>query len=131
MVADHAGCCGEQPVGIGVEVVPHLLPFNCLTYLDFFHSSEFLQKLQIDKPGLTPTAKMRLLNLNSYAQLCISDYKGVLLPADSPVYQVPMAHTKSKQVLVNGMLDALKSLLPASNQVQGSVDSKMGFLIGK
>ncbi|EDV94306.1 FAST kinase domain-containing protein 4 [Drosophila grimshawi] len=92
-------------------------------------SADFLAKLESDKAGLTPTAKMRLLNLNSYAQLCASDYKGVLLPADSAVYQVPMAHTKTKHILVNGMLDALKSLLPASNHVQGSVDSKMGFLI--
>lgn len=74
---------------------------------------------------------MRLLNLNSYAQLCLTGYKGALLPTDSPAYDVPMAHTKSKQILVNGMLDALKSLLPAVNHVQSSVDSKMGFLIGK
>lgn len=132
LVSDHARHCRAHPAGIGVKVVD--ISFQSTNYLihkDFSHSSEFLQKLQIDKPGLTPTSKMRLLNLNSYAQLCVSGYKGVLLPADSPAYQVPMAHTKSKQILVNGMLDALKSLLPASNQVQGSVDSKMGFLIGK
>jgi len=74
---------------------------------------------------------MRLLNLNSYAQLLATNYKGPLLAADSLVYQVPMAHPKGKQVLVNGMLDALKSLLPASNHFQSAVDSKMGFLIGK
>ncbi|KAH8382043.1 hypothetical protein KR009_001560 [Drosophila setifemur] len=90
---------------------------------------DFLEQLKKDKAGVTATSKMRLLNLNSYAQLLATDYKGPLLAADSPVYQVPMAHTKAKQVLVNGMLDALKSLLPASNHVQTSVDSKMGFLI--
>ncbi|XP_017870431.1 PREDICTED: protein TBRG4 [Drosophila arizonae] len=92
-------------------------------------STEFLTKLESDKAVFTPTSKMRLLNLNSYAQLCLTGYKGALLPADSPAYDVPMAHTKSKQILVNGMLDALKSLLPAVNHVQSSVDSKMGFLI--
>ncbi|XP_062126611.1 FAST kinase domain-containing protein 4 [Drosophila sulfurigaster albostrigata] len=99
------------------------------SHLESVLSTDFLTNLQSDKAGLSPTSKMRLLNLNSYAQLCASDYKGALLPADSPAYQVPMAHTKSKQVLVNGMLDALKSLLPASNHVLGSVDSKMGFII--
>ncbi|ALC47575.1 CG13850 [Drosophila busckii] len=89
----------------------------------------FVEQLKSEKTGLSPTCKMRLLNLNSYAQLLTTDYKGALLPADSPVYQVPMAHTKSKQILVNGMLDALKSLLPTSNHVQTAVDSKMGFLI--
>ncbi|KAH8346500.1 hypothetical protein KR084_001659 [Drosophila pseudotakahashii] len=92
-------------------------------------SADFLEALQKDKAGVTPTSKMRLLNLNSYAQLLATDYKGPLLTADSPAYQVPMAHPKAKQVLVNGMLDALKSLLPASNHFQSAVDSKMGFLI--
>ncbi|XP_017131399.1 FAST kinase domain-containing protein 4 [Drosophila elegans] len=92
-------------------------------------SADFLEKLQKDKAGITATSKMRLLNLNSYAQLLATDYKGPLLSADSPAYQVPMAHPKAKQVLVNGMLDALKSLLPASNHFQSAVDSKMGFLI--
>ncbi|EDW24551.1 GL23341 [Drosophila persimilis] len=98
-------------------------------HLDSVLSPGFLELLEKDKSGLTPVSKMRLLNLNSYAQLLATDYKGVLLPADSPAYQVPMAHTKTKQILVNGMLDALKSLLPATNHVQTSVDSKMGFLI--
>ncbi|XP_050744811.1 FAST kinase domain-containing protein 4 [Drosophila biarmipes] len=92
-------------------------------------SADFLEALQKDKAGVTATSKMRLLNLNSYAQLLATDYKGPLLAADSPAYQVPMAHPKTKQVLVNGMLDALKSLLPASNHLQSAVDSKMGFLI--
>ncbi|XP_070852395.1 FAST kinase domain-containing protein 4 [Drosophila suzukii] len=92
-------------------------------------SADFLETLQKDKAGVTATSKMRLLNLNSYAQLLATNYKGPLLAADSLVYQVPMAHPKGKQVLVNGMLDALKSLLPASNHFQSAVDSKMGFLI--
>ncbi|XP_017023677.1 FAST kinase domain-containing protein 4 [Drosophila kikkawai] len=92
-------------------------------------SAEFLEQLQKDKAGVTATSKMRLLNLNSYAQLLAVDYKGPLLAADSPAFQVPIAHPKAKQVLVTGMLDALKSLLPASNHVQSLVDSKMGFLI--
>lgn len=92
-------------------------------------SPEFLEKLAKDKSGVTATSKMRLLNLNSYAQLLATDYKGPLLPADSPAYEVLMAHPKAKQVLVNGMLDALKSLLPSTNHFQTAVDSKMGFLI--
>ncbi|XP_020813139.1 protein TBRG4 [Drosophila serrata] len=99
------------------------------SHLSSVLSAEFLEQLQKDKAGVTPTSKMRLLNLNSYAQLLAVDYKGPLLAADSPAFQVPMAHPKAKQVLVTGMLDALKSLLPASNHVQSLVDSKMGFLI--
>ncbi|XP_036323660.1 FAST kinase domain-containing protein 4 [Rhagoletis pomonella] len=92
-------------------------------------SPEFIEKLEIERNGLSPTIKMKLLNLNAYAQLLASDYNGALLPLESDVYNLPMAHSKSKQVLVNGMLDALKSLLPASNHMKSLYDSKMGFLI--
>ncbi|CAD6994505.1 protein TBRG4 [Ceratitis capitata] len=92
-------------------------------------SVKFLQKLETERNGLAPTIKMKLLNLNGYAQLLANDYKGSLLPADSSAFNVPIAHSKSKQILVNGMLDALKSLLPASNHLKSLHDSKMGFLI--
>lgn len=91
----------------------------------------FVEKLQTDRSGLSATSKMKLLNLNSYAQLLFTDYKGALLTPDSVVYDVPMAHPKEKQVLINGLLDALKSLLPAKNHLNIMVDSKMGFLIGE
>lgn len=94
-------------------------------------SLAFVEKLQADKSGLSATSKMKLLNLNSYAHLMANDYKGPVLAVDSCVHDVPMAHSKSKQVLVNGLLDALKSLLPATNHVNSMVDSKMGFLIGE
>ncbi|XP_053945247.1 FAST kinase domain-containing protein 4 [Anastrepha ludens] len=92
-------------------------------------SAEFIGKLEKERNGLSPTSKMKLLNLNGYAQLLTSDYKGSLLPEDSTMYDVPLTHSKSKQILVNGMLDALKSLLPAINHLKTLHDSKMGFLI--
>ncbi|XP_073815789.1 FAST kinase domain-containing protein 4 [Musca autumnalis] len=92
-------------------------------------SKSFVEKVQSEKTGLSATSKMKLLHLNSYAQMLATDYKGELIPTDSEVYNVPMAHAKGKQVLVNGLLDALKSLLPSQNHVQSLVDSKMGFLI--
>lgn len=92
-------------------------------------SANFVEKLEADRNGLSPTSKMKLLNLNAYAQHLACDYKGTLLPEDSAVFRVPLAHSKSKQILINGMLDALKSLLPASNHLKSLHDSKMGFLI--
>lgn len=73
---------------------------------------------------------MKLLNLNSYAQLVAISYTGPTICSTSAVFDVPLAHSKSKQTLLNGMLDALKSLLPSNNHVRKLVDSKMGFLIG-
>ena len=73
---------------------------------------------------------MKLLNINAYAKLMMNSYSGPLLANDSSVYSVPLAHNKSKQILLNGMLDALKTLLASQNFFKIAVDSKMGFLIG-
>lgn len=97
--------------------------------LNSVFSAKFVEKLEADRNGLSPTSKMKLLNLNGYAKYLACDYKGPLLPEDSGVFRVPLAHSKSKQILINGMLDALKSLLPASNHLKSLHDSKMGFLI--
>ncbi|CAD7090388.1 unnamed protein product [Hermetia illucens] len=90
---------------------------------------EFIEKLESEKGGLTPTMKMKLLNINASAKHLLGGYKGPFLKEDGPVFSVPMAHNKSKQIIVNGMLDALKSLLSSSTYVKTLVDSKMGFLI--
>ncbi|XP_037950789.1 FAST kinase domain-containing protein 4 [Teleopsis dalmanni] len=97
-------------------------------HLESVLNSKFLQTLTA-KNNLSPTSKMKLLNLNSYAQILANNYKGSLLPADSDIFNVPIVHSKTKTILLNGMLDALKSLLPANNHFNSLVDSKMGFLI--
>lgn len=126
----------QQDFTKNVDWLNHIWALTMLGLCDNQHletvlSAEFLDKLQSDKNGLTATTKMKLLNLNSYAKLLKTDYKGPTVAPESIVYDVPMAHPKSKQVLVNGLLDALKSLLPANNHVNSMVDSKMGFLIGE
>lgn len=96
-----------------------------------YFRDEFIEKLESEKGGLTPTMKMKLLNINASAKHLLEGYKGPFLKEDGPVFSVPMARNKSKQIIVNGMLDALKSLLSSSTYVKTLVDSKMGFLIGK
>lgn len=126
----------QQDFNKHVDWLNHVWALTMLGLCDNQHLEsvlvpEFVEKLKSDKTGLTATSKMKLLNLNSYAKLMATDYKGPVIANDSVVYDVPMAHPKGKQVLVNGLMDALKSLLPANNHVQSLVDSKMGFLIGK
>lgn len=124
----------QQDFTKNIDWLNHVWALTMLGLCDNKHlesvlAQTFVDKLQADKTGLTATSKMKLLNLNSYAQLIAADYKGPVISNDSIVYDVPMAHPKSKQVLVNGLKDALKSLLPANNHVNSLVDSKMGFLI--
>ncbi|XP_055385129.1 FAST kinase domain-containing protein 4 [Condylostylus longicornis] len=90
-------------------------------------SNDFINELKKEKFGLTPNLKMKLLNVNGYAQLLLESYSGPLIQDNNEINGVPMAHNKSKQILIDGMLDALKSL--TSKNAMSLVDSKMGFLI--
>ncbi|XP_055903869.1 FAST kinase domain-containing protein 4 [Eupeodes corollae] len=90
-------------------------------------SDKFIEELGTEMSGLTPNAKMKLLNLNSIVQIDKKQVTG--LPKDSSVFDLQIAHSKSKQIQLNAMMDALKSLLPSNNHVQPLVNTRMGFLI--
>lgn len=79
---------------------------------------------------LSPTIKMKLLNIDAASRILYKDYTGSQLVAGSSVYDVPLGYSKNKQILVNGLLDALKSLFPSETYVRTSFDTKMGFVIG-
>lgn len=97
----------------------------------FFFRNEFIEKLVIDRGAdLSATIKMKLLNINAAAELLTSKYDGAKLAANSSIFDVPIVHNKNKQILVNGLLDALKSLFPSEKFVRTNTDSKMGFVIG-
>lgn len=106
-----------------------LLRFVNAEQVESVLSEEFLKQLEEKRSGLIPTVKMKLLNINAYAKLMMDSYSGALLSPNSNVYSVPIAHNKSKQILLNGMLDSLKSLFTSQSLVKSLVDSQMGFLI--
>lgn len=107
-----------------------VLEFVTPQHIDSVLRRDFLEKLLQERKGvITPTIKMKLLNINAAAKLLLPDYKDTLLPDTSSVFDVPLAHSKEKQILVNGMLDALKSLISIENYVKSPVDTRMGFVI--
>lgn len=97
------------------------------------HSSSFIERLLLEREQLSPTIKMKLLNIDAAARLLQTDYKGDSLSTTSnaSIYEVPLGHNKNKQILVNGLLDALKSLFASESSVRTHVDTKMGFVMGK
>lgn len=103
------------------------------SHLQLVLSEKFINDLAEEQPSkvLQPNIKMKLLNLNAYARLIAKDFKGPNLPETSHVFEVPIAHSKSKQVITNSMLDAFKSLVLSGNNVKSLVNSDMGFLIGR
>lgn len=116
-----------------VNFVWSLVVLNLATsdHINSVLQRDFLEKLVEERKGIvTPTIKMKLLNINAAGKLLMSGYKGTLLPETSSVYEAQITHSKEKQVLVNGMLDALKSLVSIDNYVKSAVDSRMGFVIG-
>lgn len=102
------------------------------SHLTLVLSEKFFEELteeQLSK-DLQPNIKMKLLNLNAYAKVNANNYKGPYLPEKSKIFEVPIAHCKSKQMITNSMLDAFKSLALSGNNVKSLVNSDMGFLIG-
>lgn len=108
-----------------------LLNFAKPQHIQSVLSEEYLSKLiSLTGNDLTPTTKMKLLNINASAKFLLNDYKGTFL--DNPLlYDIPFVYSKSKQALVGGMLDALKSLISSHSNIKTHVDTKMGFVIGK
>lgn len=111
-----------------------LLVLNCSTEaaLSSVLEQNFIQNLLDERKELSPTIKMKLLNINGGANLYYPEYKGTCLNevTNNKIYNVPLIHNKDKQVLVQGMVDALKTLVPDGSLTLNE-NTNMGFVIGK
>lgn len=74
---------------------------------------------------------MKILNLNGVAKYLTTDYSGPTIQSDSNINQVSLGYRRSKQILVDGLLDTLKSLFTNQSYVRIGNDTHMGFVIGK
>ncbi|XP_055586690.1 FAST kinase domain-containing protein 4 [Uranotaenia lowii] len=89
--------------------------------------TSFIANLENDRNGeLSPSIKMKLLNLNGC--LSVTNQKTDLNVSD-PKFFVPLDASKDKRILIAGMLDALKSLVPSESHVKINTRTKMGFSI--
>ena len=104
-----------------------------LFYLNscYFFSSNFINALSAENSDqLTSTTKMKLLNINAGVKLFFPKYTGAVLSnkEHEDIFQFPIAHSKSKQALVTGMVEALKSLVPDTYLTLNKV-TDMGFIV--
>lgn len=104
---------------------------------NFFNSvlqQEFVEKLagECSDNELPVAAKLKLLNINAGVKLFLPTYSGSMLSREKHknIYDVPMTHSRDKQLIITGMVDALKSLVP-ENCLRLSQDTSMGFVIGE
>ncbi|XP_058467872.1 uncharacterized protein LOC131440531 [Malaya genurostris] len=91
----------------------------------------FVANLANERNGeLTPAIKMKLLNLNAFATISKTTSSTFTeLDVNDPRLFVPVDPSKGKRILIAGMLDALKSLLPSENHVRINQRTSMGFTI--
>ncbi|KAL1382798.1 hypothetical protein pipiens_003384 [Culex pipiens pipiens] len=91
----------------------------------------FVGCLENERNGeLTPAIKMKLLNLKAYAGIILGDASVCKeINENDPKLFVPTEASKEKRVLIAGMLDALKSLLPSESHVSINKRTLMGFAV--
>lgn len=103
-------------------------------FYDSVLQQEFIDKLSAESSDkdMSAVAKLKLLNINAGVRLFHPTYKGAMLSRDKHknIYDVPLIHNKEKQLLINALLDALKSLVP-ENCLRINQDTSMGFVVGE
>jgi len=104
-------------------------------YESFYNSvlqQEFIDKLIAERPDkqLPIAVKMKLLNINAGVELFIQGYRGaMLLPhRHKSIFDITLKHSKEKQQLVNGIIEAIKGLVP-KNCLKLNQDTSMGFVV--
>uniref|UniRef100_A0A182JSE8 RAP domain-containing protein n=1 Tax=Anopheles christyi TaxID=43041 RepID=A0A182JSE8_9DIPT len=114
-----------------LNTVWSLTILNCVIgdQLSSVLNADFFRKLQEERRGnLQPSMKMKLLNMAAAAKR-VPGAQETLLARHRAELFVPFEPSKDKRVLVTGMLDALKSLIPSENMVKISQTTTMGFTI--
>ncbi|XP_032679093.1 FAST kinase domain-containing protein 4 [Odontomachus brunneus] len=108
-----------------------------LTVLGFVqqqHVESVLKPLFItmlnDSTKLNMSKKLKLLNINAFAQFALKDYKGPLLNKYSEEFKdISLIRAKGKQVYINALSETLKTLLPSPSHFKTDIDTNMGFLL--
>uniref|UniRef100_A0A182VZ69 RAP domain-containing protein n=1 Tax=Anopheles minimus TaxID=112268 RepID=A0A182VZ69_9DIPT len=114
-----------------LNTVWSLTVLNCVNgdHLSSVLNADFFHKLQEARRGnLQPSMKMKLLNLAAVAKRVPGANESLLATHRAELF-VPFEPSKDKRVLVTGMLDALKSLIPSESMVKISQTTTMGFTI--
>ncbi|XP_053658173.1 FAST kinase domain-containing protein 3, mitochondrial [Anopheles marshallii] len=114
-----------------LNTVWSLTVLNCVNghQLSSVLNADFFHKLQEARRGnLQPSMKIKLLNLAAVAKRVPGAHESLLDSHRTELF-VPFEPSKDKRVLVTGMLDALKSLIPSESMVKISQTTTMGFTI--
>ncbi|XP_014479961.1 PREDICTED: protein TBRG4 [Dinoponera quadriceps] len=91
--------------------------------------STFTTKLN-DSSKLNVSKKLKLFNINAFAQFGMKDYKGPFLDKDSAMFvDIPLIRAKSKQTYTDALSETLKNLFPSQSHYKINVDTNMGFLL--
>lgn len=71
---------------------------------------------------------MKLLNIKAAADILMPDKIEAKIDIDK--IKVQHKYSNSKQIMINSVLDALKSLFASEQYLRSMINTDMGFLIG-
>lgn len=80
-------------------------------------------------PILQPSTKIKLLNINAAAKLLMPDYTGATISSKSTIFSVPLGSTKTKNVLITALTDAICGLFTTKTNVRTHSNTQMGFIL--
>lgn len=72
---------------------------------------------------------MKMLNINATAKHLTENYTGPLV--DPSLFDVPFDYRKSKQPLVDALLDTTRNLFSSESDIRQKFNTEMGFVIGE
>ncbi|XP_066248355.1 FAST kinase domain-containing protein 4 [Euwallacea similis] len=115
--------------GVWLEIVWSLVLLNQATseQLKSVLHEAFISKLEEQK-GLNTSAILKLLNIDGAAHYLVKNYKGPKIAADHYIRKTSFPMGKEKELMVNSVIDALKSLIPDS-YFRTRVNTGLGFYI--
>ncbi|XP_026473999.1 LOW QUALITY PROTEIN: FAST kinase domain-containing protein 4-like [Ctenocephalides felis] len=94
--------------------------------IEYVFSDSFYNLLNV-KNDLTYSAKMKLLNIKAAADILMPDKIEAKIDIDK--IKVQHKYSNSKQIMINSVLDALKSLFASEQYLRSMINTDMGFLI--
>ncbi|KOC59532.1 Protein TBRG4 [Habropoda laboriosa] len=89
----------------------------------------FVSKIVLKDSIIKSSYRLKLLNINGYAQYAVKNYEGSLLSQKIVPY-ITNNRSKQKILYIDLLQDTLKNMVPSLSHFKMNVDTKMGFLLG-
>ncbi|XP_061929934.1 FAST kinase domain-containing protein 4 [Apis cerana] len=98
------------------------------THAEYVLDEEFLSKLTLIDDKRILSYKLKLLNINGYAQCALKNYSGPFLNKEI-VPDIVNIRSKQKKAYIDTLELTLQNMLPSPSYYKMNINTKMGFLL--